>query len=178
MIARFKLPLITGFLLVGLISGPFVLNIIEAESLPQLLFLDRMALAFIAFAAGAELEKRVIQSYLRSIVSLIGGLVISVLAIGISTFVLIQNRIPFMASLPLSEVIAIALLGATIMVARSPASALAIIKELRARGPFTHKVLGATVLMDTVVIMIFAASVSFAQVLVKARTLTLDCFYL
>ena len=98
MIARFKLPLITGFLLVGLISGPFVLNIIEAESLPQLLFLDRMALAFIAFAAGAELEKRVIQGYLRSIVSLIGGLVISVLAIGISTFVLIQDRIPFMAS--------------------------------------------------------------------------------
>ena len=175
-IARFKLPLITGFLLVGLISGPFVLNIIEAESLPQLLFLDRIALAFIAFAAGAELEKRVIQGYLRSIVSLIGGLVISVLAIGISTFVLIQDRIPFMASLPLSEVIAIALLGATIMVARSPASALAIIKELRARGPFTHKVLGATVLMDAVVIMIFAASVSFAQVLVKGSDVNLGLF--
>ena len=175
-IARFKLPLITGFLLVGLISGPFVLNIIEAESLPQLLFLDRMALAFIAFAAGAELEKRVIQGYLRSIVSLIGGLVISVLAIGISTFVLIQDRIPFMASLPLSEVIAIALLGATIMVARSPASALAIIKELRARGPFTHKILGATVLMDAVVIMIFAASVSFAQVLVKGSDVNLGLF--
>ena len=172
-IARFKLPLITGFLLVGVIAGPFVLNIIEAESLPQLLFLDRMALAFIAFAAGAELEKRVIQGYLRSIVSLIGGLVISVLAIGISTFVLIQDRIPFMAPLPLSEVIAIALLGATIMIARSPASALAIIKELRARGPFTHKVLGATVLMDAVVIMIFAASVSFAQVLVKGADVNL-----
>ncbi|MDP6596991.1 MAG: cation:proton antiporter [Candidatus Poribacteria bacterium] len=172
-VARFKLPLITGFLLVGVIAGPFVLNIIEAESLPQLLFLDRMALAFIAFAAGAELEKRVIQGYLRSIVSLIGGLVISVLAIGISTFVLIQDRIPFMASLPFSEVIAIALLGATIMIARSPASALAIIKELRARGPFTHKVLGATVLMDAVVIMIFAAAVSFAQVLVKGADVNL-----
>ena len=135
-----------------------------------------MALAFIAFAAGAELEKRVIQGYLRSIVSLIGGLVISVLAIGISTLVLIQDRIPFMASLPLSEVIAIALLGTTIMVARSPASALAIIKELRARGPFTHKILGATVLMDAVVIMIFAASVSFAQVLVKGSDVNLGLF--
>jgi Kef-type K+ transport system membrane component KefB len=56
------------------------------------------------------------------------------------------------------------------MIARSPSSALAIIKELRARGPFTHKVLGATVLKDAVVIVIFAASVSVAAVLVEGES--------
>jgi Trk K+ transport system NAD-binding subunit len=55
------------------------------------------------------------------------------------------------------------------MIARSPSSALAIIKELRARGPFTHKVLGATVLKDAVVILVFAASVSVAAVLVEGE---------
>ena len=56
------------------------------------------------------------------------------------------------------------------MIARSPSSALAIIKELRARGPFTHKVLGATILMDAVVIVIFAAAVSIAAVLVEGAS--------
>ncbi|MDJ0757385.1 MAG: cation:proton antiporter [Ardenticatenaceae bacterium] len=165
--ARFKLPLISGFLFVGIITGPFVLDFIHTENIPQFLLLDEMALAFIAFAAGAELEMHVIRGYFRSIISIISGQVIVVFAIGITIFILIKDMIPFMAPLPQPEVWAVALLGATIMIARSPSSALAIIKELRARGPFTHKVLGATVLKDAVVIVIFAAAVSVAAVLVE-----------
>ncbi len=165
--ARFKFPLISGFLFAGIITGPFILDFVHTENISRFLLLDELALAFIAFAAGAELELHVIQGYFRSIISLIGGLIVSVLTIGITAFILIKDMVPFMAALPQGEILAIALLGATIMIARSPSSALAIIKELRAHGPFTHKVLGATVLMDAVVIVIFAASVSVAAVLVE-----------
>lgn len=168
-----RLPLISGFLFTGLIAGPFVLDFIHRENVPQFLLLDELSLAFIAFAAGAELELHVIRGYLRSILAIISGQVVAVFAIGIAAFLLIQDLIPFMAELPQGEVIAIALLGATIMIARSPSSALAIIKELRARGPFTHKVLGATVLKDAVVIVIFAASVSIAAVLVEGAAFDL-----
>ncbi len=164
---RFNLPLISGFLLIGIVVGPFVLDFVHTEDIPRFLFLDQLALAFIAFAAGAELELQIIRGYFRSIIAIIGGLVVAVMVIGIAAFVTIQGIVPFMQGLPRGEIFAIALLGATIMVARSPSSALAIIKELRARGPFTHKVLGATVLMDAVVIIIFAASVSVAAVLVE-----------
>jgi Trk K+ transport system NAD-binding subunit/Kef-type K+ transport system membrane component KefB len=165
--ARFKLPLISGFLFIGIITGPFVLDFVHSQNIPQFLLLDELALAFIAFAAGAELELHVIRGYFRSIISIITGQVVAVFAIGIVAFILIKDMVPFMVGLPQKEVLAIALLGATIMIARSPSSALAIIKELRARGPFTHKVLGATVLKDAVVIVIFAASVSVAAVLVE-----------
>ncbi|MCB0089924.1 MAG: cation:proton antiporter [Caldilineaceae bacterium] len=165
--ARFNLPLISGFLFTGIIAGPFVLDFVHAEHVPQFVLLDQLSLAFIAFAAGAELELHVIRGYFRSIVSIISGQVVAVFAIGIAAIVLIKDMVPFMASLPQNEIWAIALLGATIMIARSPSSALAIIKELRARGPFTHKVLGATVLKDAVVIIIFAAAVSVAAVLVE-----------
>ncbi|MCP4419030.1 MAG: potassium transporter TrkA [Chloroflexi bacterium] len=168
--ARFKFPLISGFLFAGIIVGPFVLDFVPAESIPRFLFLDEMALAFIAFAAGAELELQVIRNYFRSIISIIGGQVVAVLIVGITAFIFIQDIIPFMSGLPQSEILAIALLGATIMIARSPSSALAIIKELRARGPFTHKVLGATIMMDAVVIVIFAASVSVAAVFVEGAS--------
>jgi len=146
------------------------------NNIPQLLFLGQIALAFIGFAAGAELERQVIQGYFRSIVSIISGLVIAVLAIGIAAFTLIQDMIPFMVSLPQREILAVAMLGATIMIARSPSSALAIIKELRAHGPFTHKVLGATVLMDAVVIIIFAISVSVADVLIEGEAFNIGLF--
>ena len=164
---RFNLPLISGFLFTGIITGPFVLDFIHREDIPYFLLFDEMALAFIAFAAGAELELHVIRGYFRSIVSIISGQVLAVFGIGIVAFLLIKDIVPFMVGLPQREVVAIALLGATIMIARSPSSALAIIKELRARGPFTHKVLGATVLKDAVVIVIFAAAISIAAVLVE-----------
>lgn len=178
--ANFNMPLISGFLFTGIIAGPFVLDFIHQEDIPHFLLLDEMALAFIAFAAGAELELHVIRGYFRSIVSIISGQVVAVFAIGIVAFLLIKDMIPFAAELPQHEVIAIALLGATIMIARSPSSALAIIKELRARGPFTHKVLGATVLKDAVVIIIFAAAISVSAVLVEgaAFNITLLLFVL
>ena len=168
--SRFKLPLISGFLFAGIIAGPFVLDFVHTEDIPHFLFLDELALAFIAFAAGAELELHIIRGYFRSIVSIIGGLVIVVFVVGITAFMLIQDIVPFMANLPQGEVIAIGMLGATIMIARSPSSALAIIKELRARGPLTHKMLGATVMMDAVVIVIFAVAVSIAAVLVDGAS--------
>lgn len=174
--SQFKLPLISGFLAAGVIAGPFVLDFVHTDNIPQYLFLGQIALAFIGFAAGAELELQVIRGYFRSIISTIGAQVIAVLAIGITVFILIQDMIPFMEVLPQKEVLAVAMLGATIMIARSPSSALAIIKELRAHGPFTHKVLGATVLMDAVVIIIFAISVSVADVLVKGAAFNMGLF--
>ena len=164
---RFKLPLISGFLFIGILTGPFVLDFVHEQNIPQFLILDELALAFIAFAAGAELELQVIRGYFRSIIAIISGQVIAVFALGIAAIILIKDMVPFMVGLPQRDVFAIALLGATIMIARSPSSALAIIKELRARGPFTHKVLGATVLKDAVVIVVFAASVSIAAVFVE-----------
>ena len=175
--ARFKLPLISGFLFAGILAGPFVLDFVHTDNIPQLLFLDELALAFIAFAAGAELKLNVIRGYFRSIISIIGGQVVAVFAIGITVFILIKNMVPFMVMLPQKEVLAVALLGATIMIARSPSSALAIIKELRARGPFTHKVLGATVLIDAVVIVLFAASVSVAAVLIEGTAFNIGLIF-
>ncbi len=118
--SRFHLPLISGFLFVGILAGPFVLDFIHAESIPRFLLLDELSLAFIAFVAGAELELHVIQGYFRSIMSLIGGQVIAVLAIGSTAFILLKDMIPFMAPLPPDQVLAVAILGSTIMIARSP----------------------------------------------------------
>jgi Kef-type K+ transport system membrane component KefB len=70
--------------------------------------------------------------------------------------------VPFALGLAPGCVVGVALLCATIMVARSPASAIAVVKELRARGPFTKGFLGITVVCDVVVLVLFAVSTSIA----------------
>ncbi|MCB0125457.1 MAG: hypothetical protein KDE58_24555, partial [Caldilineaceae bacterium] len=41
---RLKLPLISGFLLTGLIAGPYILDLIHADYTEKLLFLDDISL--------------------------------------------------------------------------------------------------------------------------------------
>ena len=64
---KHKMPVITGLLITGIVSGPFVFNLIPSASIPHLSFINDVALAFIAFAASAELYLREMRSRLNSI---------------------------------------------------------------------------------------------------------------
>jgi hypothetical protein len=49
--------------------------------------------------------------------------------------------VPFLSELPLGCRGSVATIAASIMVARSPASAIAVVKELKAKGTFTSTLL-------------------------------------
>ena len=51
-----KLPLITGYLVAGAISGPSLLQLFRGSGLASLGFVDQSCLSIIALAAGAELR--------------------------------------------------------------------------------------------------------------------------
>ena len=175
---RIGLPLISGFLFLGIVAGPYILGILNTGAVEKLRFLDAFALSFIAFAAGGELELATIRGSLRPILSILLGLTSTVLCLGTAAYILLSGYIPFMQDLPIQGIVAVALIGGTIMVARSPSSALAVIKELRARGPFTQMVLGVTVLMDAVVIVLFTVAVALADVLITGGAFHLSHLFL
>lgn len=161
--ARVRLPLISGYLLAGILVGPFFLGLIPEGVPQQLRFLDEVSLAFIAFAAGAELYLRELRGRLRSIRWVTGGLTFVTFTFGSLAVVLLSELLPFTRDLPLEGRVAVAILAGAILVARSPSSAIAIVNELRAKGPFTRTVLGVTVIMDVVVIVLFAVNTSVAD---------------
>ncbi len=162
---RIHFPLVTGFLLTGIVAGPYVLEVVSAGSLARVHFLDQIALGFIGFAAGAHLYLPELKSRFRTIRWVTLGQLVFTYTLSSLALFLLADAIPFMATLPTPARLAIALMGAAILVARSPSSAIAIINELRARGPFTRLVLGVTITMDVVVILLFAISSSIADVL-------------
>ncbi len=160
---RFKLPLITGFLFAGIITGPFGLNLITAEALENLRLIDEISLAVIAFAAGSELYLKELRSRFKSITWVTLGLVVWPFILGSLAVLLLSNLIPFSQNLSIASLVAVAMLAGAILVARSPSSAIAIINELRAKGPFTQTVLGVTVISDVLVIFLFAFTSSFTD---------------
>ena len=159
------LPQISGFLFTGIIAGPFVLGLIPVEATKNLRFVDELSLAFIAFAAGTELYLKELRSRFTSIRWVTFGLVVSTFTVGSLAVLMLADFIPFMRAMPVTHRIAVAILAGAILVARSPSSAIAVVNELRAKGPFTKTALGVTVTMDVVVIVLFAVNSSIADAL-------------
>lgn len=150
----------------GIIAGPHIIGLIPLSAKEHLQFINEIALAFIAFAAGAELYLRELRSRFKSIKwNTFGQLFVTFVAGSILVY-LFASYIPYMASLSVGAKISIATITAAIFVARSPASAIAVINELRAKGPFVQTVMGVTVVKDFLVIILFSICLSLGQTLI------------
>ena len=164
---KIKFPLITGLIITGIIAGSSVLNFISPEALEKLNFLNEIALSIIAFSAGSELYLKELRSRINSIKWMTIGQLVITFVISSTVIYFISNQIPFMAAMKATHKIAVSVLFATIFVARSPSSAIAVINEMRANGPFTKTVMGVTVVKDVLVIILFAICLSVAKALIN-----------
>lgn len=170
LLSKLKLPLISGFLLTGILAGPYILKMLSVQSLANLRFIDDVSLAVIAFAAGNELFLKELRSRIKSIAWVTVGQVIFVFGLGSLAVVLLSGLVPFMRDMSLNGRIGVGLLFGSILVARSPSSAIAIVNELRAKGPFTQTALGVTMITDVLVIVLFSISYSLAGALLRGKS--------
>lgn len=160
-VAHAKLPRITGYILAGLLFGPFAGGYLSTEMLDRLVIFNEMAYAFIGLAAGAELKVATLRGRGRSILLLI-VLTSGVVMIGVSgtlSIAMLSVGGFFGVSAPL-QLFAVAAMVGVIAAARSPSSAIAIIDETKADGPFTETILGVSVAMDVVVICLFSVAIA------------------
>lgn len=161
-LARVHIPRLPVYLAVGAIAGALVSR---AEGGATLAFprVSTVALAFIGFVAGSHLVWKVIAPRLRPIVAQVLGLSIAVpIVVGITVFFVTSE-------LPTTVRLAGAILAGTVMLALSPPEAIAVISENRSAGPFTKLVLGATVVMDVVVVSAFSVTLLIAENLVEEK---------
>lgn len=94
-------------------------------------------------------------AYYKAILSITSGLVVVTFCMCTGITFALSPIIPLMAGLTASQRLGCSLLFGCLAVARSPASAIALIAELHARGPFTTVMLAVTVVMDMFVIVLF-----------------------
>lgn len=146
-----KLPNVTGYLIVGLLAGPYCLNLIPAGTVDALSIIPDVALGFIAFSIGAEFK----ISYLKkvgkapvviAIMESLGAVIVVDLALVIS-----GNDVPF--SLCLGAIAA----------ATAPAATLMVVKQYKAKGEVTDTLLAVVALDDATALMFFGISVAIAK---------------
>jgi Trk K+ transport system NAD-binding subunit/Kef-type K+ transport system membrane component KefB len=170
---KIKLPFITGLLVIGLFSGPFIFNLLPKGAGGSLHFINDISLAFIAFAAAAELYLKEVRSQFKSIKWMTFGQLVVTFVVSSIVIFFLADLIPFMQGMNTANKVAVSILMATIFVARSPASAIAVINEMRAKGPFVRVAMGVTVVKDFLVILLFAICLSISQALVHGDPLSL-----
>jgi Trk K+ transport system NAD-binding subunit/Kef-type K+ transport system membrane component KefB len=170
---KIHFPLITGLILTGILAGSSFLDFIPEHALPKLNFLNEIALAIIAFSAGAELHLEELRSRLNSIKWMTVGQLVITFVFSTTFIYFIANYIPFMQNLDTYVRLAVSMLFGTIFVARSPSSAIAIINEMRARGPFVKTAMGVTVVIDVLVIILFAVTFSVVKTIIIGEPLNL-----
>lgn len=163
-----KLPAVTGYLVAGILIGPYCLGQLGIEGIgftnvgavSDLSILNDVALGFIAFAIGDEFRLSQLKhtgkqaTIIGILQAVLTTLVVDAALIGLH-FILGEDK------LPLSSAI---ILGA-IASATAPAATLMVVRQYKAKGKLTNLLLPIVALDDAVGLIIFAVSFGVAKAL-------------
>jgi len=162
-----NLPNVTGYLVAGLILGPYCLKMILPEAAAGLSTVTTVALGFIAFSIGGEFkiaDLKKLGSSVLTITFLQAAGAVGLVMIGLAVMgIFMPDRI----NAPL-----ILLLGA-ISAATAPAATLMVVRQYKAKGPVTDTLLPVVAFDDAIGLMIFSVCISLARVFASGAELTL-----
>jgi len=145
------LPNVTGYLVAGLVIGPYVLGIVHTETTGDISVISEMALGFIALSIGAEFE----LSYFREVGK--APVIIAILE-GLFATVFV-----FAALLVLGFDPSISIILGAIASATAPAATIMVIRQYRAHGPVTKTLLSVVALDDAVALIAFGFAVAVTK---------------
>lgn len=147
-----KLPNVTGYIIAGVIIGPYVLNLIPHEMVEHMGFISDIALAFIAFGVGRFFKKEAFKE------TGFGVIVITLLE-SLLAGILVTLSMHYIFHLNWSFCL---LLGA-IATATAPASTMITIRQYHARGNFVNILLQVAALDDAVCLIAFSLASAFVN---------------
>lgn len=164
------LPMISGYILAGIIAGPYVSSFLTTDMVSRLQLIDDLALNFIAFSAGGALHLTFLQKRRMPItLNILFQTLIVFLAVCLWS--LFTGDLFYSTSvLTGRQLFAFSILIGAIAIARSPSSAMAIINECRASGVFTETILGVTVAIDVLVIIVFTFAMAIVKILLSVSS--------
>ena len=147
-----RLPNVTGYLLAGVLLGPFVSGVLTQPVLDSMSFLSDIAPALIAFGVGKYLKFSKLRDNLRR------SLTITLFeALPTAAIVTLCMTLFFDYSWPFS------LLLGVIAAATAPTSTIMTIRQYKARGRFVNTLLQVIALDNALAIIAFSVSAVLVQ---------------
>jgi Kef-type K+ transport system membrane component KefB len=160
--SRFGLPKLTGYILAGVLSGPFVLGLVTTDMASSLKIVSGTATAIIALEAGAELQLASVRRLLGTLSAITLIAVVGTMFVMGGVVFLLRPWLPFLQGLDTAQVVAIAMVLGVALSAQSPAVVMALLAETRAAGPLSEVILASVVVADLVVILCFSIASAVA----------------
>lgn len=165
---RFKFPKVTGYIIIGILLSPSLLNIISRATIENLNIITDIGLGIIAFLVGGSLRLESLRKLRRSIgwitvfQSLGAWLLVTLLLAFLGPLILTIPEATFSQTyFPMAFII-----GA-ISCATAPAATIAVLKEYKATGFLTTALLAVVALDDAIAVMAFAIALGISQPLVS-----------
>ncbi len=152
LIHRVKIPMVTAYLLLGIIIGPGALNLVSKGILHSSGLISNIVLGLIAFSIGQNFALERFRKIGRPVIW------ISILA-AITPWFLISVAFLILLKQPFY----IALLFGAISSATAPAATMMVVREYKAKGFFTDTLLGVVAIDDAWCLIIFALSFAIAK---------------
>ena len=146
-----NLPKVSGYILAGILIGPWGFNMIPVSMINSMGFISDLALAFIAFGVGKFFKKEVIMKTGRKVL-----IVTFCEALTAGILVTLFSRMVFGLDLDFALI-----LGA-IATATAPASTMMTINQYKAKGEFVNTLLQIVALDDVVCLLTFSIVAAIA----------------
>ena len=146
-----RLPNVTGYILAGILIGPYVLNLVPQRIIDGTDFLSDIALAFIAFSTGEFFKLPVLKkSGMKVVWITVFEAVLASVFIFILTYFILRLDLAF-------SIVLAALASAT-----APASTMMTIRQTGAKGDFVDTLLQVVALDDVVGLVLYSIAISIA----------------
>ena len=161
----FGLPAVTGYLVAGLLIGPYLLGALGVEGLgfnsmeqvESMSILTQAALGFIAFTIGNEFRLSQLKNMGKKAITIgIAQAVGTTIAVDV-ILIVVHLIFPNVLSLPSAIV-----LGA-IASATAPAATLMVVRQYKADGPLTRLLMLVVAIDDAVGLVLFSVSFGVAS---------------
>jgi Kef-type K+ transport system membrane component KefB len=170
LLEKLRLPRVTGYLLFGMLCGPYLANIITRPMARELQIINGLAVTLIAFIAGLEMNLERLAPRFRAMLRL-GGTTMALMYVAL--FVLFWITWPWLGIAPALTGVqrfAVAALLTTLVASFSPTVTIALIAESRAAGPLSELTLAVVVFADLLLILVFTVTMQGVRTAISKPT--------
>ncbi|MBR7063553.1 MAG: cation:proton antiporter [Treponema sp.] len=149
---KIRVPNVTGYIIAGILIGPFALNLLPKTVIESTAFLPDIALAFIAFNAGQFFSINSLKKNVSSIIviTIFESVFASILVLFVSFFIL---------KLDLAFCIVLSSLAS----ATAPASTMMTIRQTGAKGEYVETLLQVVAFDDVVGLISYSVAIALAM---------------
>lgn len=146
-----QIPAITGYVLTGLLIGPSVLNLLDASLLDDISVLVDLSLGMVLFELGRRVDYKWL---LREKGLLITGIALSTIMFCALFALLVQFGVGKL----------VACMVAALGMATSPAVILNVVREVKAEGQLTERLLNIVVIGNALAFVVFSMGLAAVHV--------------